>query len=216
MVIDRLHGIFLQQKKVRSVFKSIEQGYLDISGRRVFVGDRMPSVEDSVGCLAAEDFGDDVLRRLEGAMPTLRFVGDVLAALGGHIIVPDAVRDTFTQADAAHLDNTSREAFCARYHHHTSSVCYTAHPTYPPSYFINSLFAMSSPDELVTLSDGLLPAKSLTSILYGKNNKLKKDNSSPEMVHAEKMVLEMQWRLGRWRRRRLLLRQGGLWRDVWG
>jgi hypothetical protein len=211
IVIDRLYAIFSEQKRVRSVFQGVRNGYLRLDDRKtkrkVFVESQLPSMENAMGGLAAEDFGNEDLGRLvSGSVdaPTLKFVASVLRALVGEanpLWVSSAakeVRDIFAHADASHLDASSREDFCARYHHHGSYACYTSHTTYPAIHFINALYTTSDPQELITLSDGLLPATSLASILYsssGDASKLKKDNSSAEMVHAEKMVLEMESRL---------------------
>jgi hypothetical protein len=198
--------MFSEQKRVKDVFRGVKNGYLILGGgeRKVYVGNQMPAVENGMPSLAAEDFGEEVLGQLvQGRVdgPTLRFVADILRALGGEpdlTTAPEEVRDIFTRAGAAHLAVTSRQAFCERYHHHGSSGCYTAHNAHPPSYFIVALYATSTQQELITLSDGLLSATSLASILYssaGDASKMKKDDSSAEMVRAEMTVLDIESRL---------------------
>jgi hypothetical protein len=192
MVIDRLHWMFTTQNRARDFLSSTTYAH---------AGGRLPKVENPVDTLDVEDFEDDVLQQLEGDAPTMRFVVDVLHELGSEADYAIASREMqviFANAEASHLETTSREAFCARYHHHAASVCYTTYAVYPSVYYINLLYATSSPQELLALSKGLAPADSLDAMLYtgsGDPDKLKKDNSVPPVLEAEKMVLEMEVRL---------------------
>jgi hypothetical protein len=190
MCIDRLHFQFTEQNRLRDTFAAM---------RSVSPKGRLPTVAPLEG-VDAEDFDDAVLQRLSGDIPTLRFVADVLHSLGATVsynISPE-VRSVFEHADAKYLDELTREEFCKRYHHHGGSGCYTAHATYPVEEYINALYDVSTPQDIVEVSHGLAPVGSLENILYagtGDAEKLKKDNSAPAMLETEKMILEMEMRV---------------------
>ncbi|KAF1829481.1 hypothetical protein BDW02DRAFT_536161, partial [Decorospora gaudefroyi] len=205
MVIDRLHWMYTEQNQLRDIFHKMPTEHFIANDQNH--APQLPTVDHVQASLTAEDFVEHIERVVAHPLdiPTLRFVADVLHALGAepheYLITTSPsleARDIFARADAKSLDITTRDKFCVRYHHHDSSdSCYTSHHAYPPSYFINRLYATSSSQELFALSDGLLSASSLTNLLYSSddNTKLKKDNSSTEMLDGEKMVLEMETRL---------------------
>lgn len=91
IVIDRLHFMYVDQKKYAEVCKAMgerDKGWVNIEGRSVFVGARLPAAENSLAGVSAEDFEKEVLQRLvqgSGDLPALTFVGDLLNALGGEV-----------------------------------------------------------------------------------------------------------------------------------
>jgi hypothetical protein len=93
----------------------------------------------------------------------------------------------------------SREQFCYRYHHHSDNgLCYTAAPDHIAQYLVHQLYATSSRKELLKLSSDIAPPESLATIMYkasGASKTLEEANSSPDMLDAEKMVMEMEMRL---------------------
>lgn len=224
MVIDRLFFLFHQKSKNVGVFRDMGppvNGYVEIHGRSVFVGSKLPGVYTPLLTLPAEDVGTEVLDRLVYGMrnlnedfPVLRFVADVVKGLGAEIeetwlaATDPKVRDIFHKSSHQYLKLVTRDDFCARYHHHCSLVkfCYTQHSAHAGEYF-DALYATESSQELVKLSDGLPMANNLANIVYsmeGDASKLRRDNSSAEILHAEKMVLGMECRLEE--------AKGALWR----
>lgn len=112
------------------------------------------------------------------------------------------IQDIFrSEAHAPFIEDEPRSSFCAAYYHHAGNEpCYTSIQTRPDNYFIHIIYAASTRDELLTLSMGVAPPKRLTSIMHlasGCKQKLKTVNSSPQMLEAEKLVLEMEMRLER-------------------
>lgn len=194
MVVDRVHFLFTEQSKCRDAVELM----IDVGGRL-----RMPVADTRLARVTAEDLEEDVLEMLAKApvdFPTLRFVVDLLAALGGSVDAewlggaPKHVKDVFAHADDKLLVNGPREAFCERYHHHPSETCYTLHARPPTPEIINALYATATPQELVDLSDGVLSANSLR-LCAGDVDKWKEANSAPEMLEAEKMLMEMETRI---------------------
>ncbi|OAL04754.1 hypothetical protein IQ06DRAFT_344148 [Phaeosphaeriaceae sp. SRC1lsM3a] len=106
-----------------------------------------------------------------------------------------------SEARAPFIEDEPRSSFCAAYHHHAGNEpCYTSIQPRPDNDFIHSLYAPSTHDELLTLSMGVAPPNHLTSIMHlasGCKQKLKTVKSSPQMLEAEKLVLEIEMRLER-------------------
>lgn len=221
MVIDRLHWIFLTQKKLKDVCAGIDRkdGAIDLGdGEKRFFGSRLPYVANLEDLsLAVEDFKTVWLTRL-GTAPVdakmMAFIADIMRALGGGpnkkwlSKAPKAIQTIFALSSSSSsssqspLKDGAREDFCSAYHHHgAEEACYTAVPQQrADNYFIHKLYATSSRDELLTLSEGVAPPMELESIIYAASatpQKLKSANSSTEMLEAEKMVLEIEMRLER-------------------
>jgi hypothetical protein len=73
-----------------------------------------------------------------------------------------------------------------------------AAPDHTAQYLVHQLYATSSRNELIKLSSDIAPPESLATIMYkasGTSKTLEKANSSPDMLDAEKMVMEMEMRL---------------------
>jgi hypothetical protein len=216
VVIDRMHWMFSEQTKLREVLQNMDanNGFAAIQGKNEFVGRQVHPVPDSECCsLAAEDFPTYWLSQLS-VQPvdtqTLTFIADLMFALGGApddnwlSKAPSLVQEIFTHAvdssEYSSLINASWAAFCATYHHHEEEdkPCYTTFPEYTSEQLIHELYAASSHEELVALSSHVSSPNSLASMMYkasGAPQGLRAANSTPEMLDAEKMVLEMEMRL---------------------
>jgi hypothetical protein len=191
MVVDRLHWMYQEQTKFQVICAAMTvsaNGYVQIEGKQVYIGSRLPPIPALHFNLSTDNFNNlAVAQMLTGSadMPTALFLADLARALKGRMN-PDPL-------------DVPRNGFCARYHHHkSSSPCYAALPQQPYHYYINRLYSVPSHDELVALSNGLPAVSSLDSILYshhGVISKLRRDNSSPEMIAAEKQIMEMEMRL---------------------
>ncbi|KAK1910231.1 hypothetical protein P3342_006504 [Pyrenophora teres f. teres] len=218
MVVDRLFFLFDRECKNKAAFKDMGQpvnGHVNVRGRKVFVGYKLPAVDAPLPTLSVDDFWAEVLHSLVAGtkgldVPTLSFVGDLIKGL--HLEVDPIwlagtqprVQDLLSRSSDEYLRPMARHLFCARYHHHLhtslryTQPCYTQHRVQSAEYYINALYAMETLQEMVKLSDGLPMANSLASIMYPQNgdaSKLRKDDSSAEMLEAEKMVLAMECRL---------------------
>jgi hypothetical protein len=208
MVIDRLHWMYEGQAMLRkaSGIMQTREGWITIDGEEKIIGRRLPTVSDLEYCsLSSDDFETEWLSQLAAEpadLPALTFIADVMHALGG---VPDPTwlqkapklaRNVFAQAGSYDcLTEASRVDFCAQYHHHgEDELCYTVTPEYTAQHFADQLYTASSTDETVTFSHAWAAMNS-RSIKYGTMEKLKEANSTPEMLDAEKMVLEMKIRL---------------------
>jgi hypothetical protein len=213
MVVDRLHWMFCEQKRQGDMCQNINEnhGWIEVNGKMELVGRQLPSVPNLETCtLSAGDFDTQALGRLMVGtieVPALTFYADLMKALGGALDAiwlsraPQQVQDIFVVAAASPRDliNMSREQFCYRYHHHSDNgICYTAAPDHTAQYLVHQLYATSSRNELIKLSSDIAPPESLATIMYkasGTSKTLEKANSSPDMLDAEKMVMEMEMRL---------------------
>jgi hypothetical protein len=214
MVIDRLHFLFTEETRHADIFADMEKpvdGFANVGGRQVYVGSKLPAVDNTLARVTVEDLDEDflsTLNDLSAGAPVWTFFADMLYALGEEAksakwfpAMSKQVRQILFRPDDSFLDVvTSREEFCARYHHHGSDTdaCYTSHRVHSASYYIDALYASSNPKELVSRSEGLESANNLASITYsstGDVSKLKRDNSTPQMLETEKMVLDMESRL---------------------
>lgn len=195
MVIDRLHFLFVEQKRL----SQIADAGSDNAGRS------RASMSTQPTKLSAEDFGEDIVTHLAEVsrnMQTLRFIADLMSGLGSKVDeewmgrASDKVKQAFTYASEEHLINCSREEYCTRYHHHpqTARGCYTSYIVHPPSTFIKALYNFATPEELIRHSTGLLPSGA-SGMSHTELARLREENSSPEMLDAEKKVLEMESRL---------------------
>jgi hypothetical protein len=216
MVVDRLHYLYSEQARCKDIYAEMGtpvDGYVDVGGRRILVGSKLFTGHNGnlLHGVAAEDFEEGFMSELANmrvSMPVWRFLADILYALGDDVrgalwfeTVSEEVRYVSTHTEEKYLDaTTTREAFCARYHHHSSDpgACYTSHRIHSATHNTNSLYASSSLQNQTSLSDGLDSGSSLANILYSRTGdvrKLKRDNSTRTMLEAEKMVLEMESRL---------------------
>jgi hypothetical protein len=213
MVIDRLHYLFTEQTRYKEIFAVMgtpTKGSVNVGGRQVFVGSQLPSVDNQLVGIAAEDFDDDFmshLAKLSVGSHVWRFVADMTYALrdkvedaGWLATVLEEVQQIFLHTEEKYLDAAAtREEFCARYHHHPSDsdACYTSRSVHPATHVIDILYA-STAQEPVHLSDGLASASGLVNNPYSSADDvsdLKNDSSTRVMLEAEKMVLEMESRL---------------------
>ena len=215
MVVDRLHFLFAEEARYEDVLADMGKpvdGYVNIAGRQVFVGSKLPPVDNTLARVTAKDFEEDFMVLLAemsaSSTPVWRFLADLLYALGEEVksaewfsALSKDVQRILCQPEDKFLDATTpREDFCARYHHHAagSETCYTAHRVHSATHNIDALYASSSPKALIRLSEGLDSTSSLTSIMYsstGNASKLKHDNSTQSMLDTEKMLLDMEGRL---------------------
>ncbi|KAI4634886.1 hypothetical protein J4E83_002208 [Alternaria metachromatica] len=214
MVVDRLHFLFAEEARCEDIFADMGKpvdGYVNIAGRQVFVGSRLPPVDNTLARVTAKDFERDfmvLLAEMSASTPVWRFLADLLYALGEEVksaewfpALSKDVQRILSKPEENHLDaTTARDEFCRRYHHHAASseTCYTAHRVHSATHNIDALYASSSPKALIRLSKGLDSTSSLTSIMYsstGNASKLKHDNSTQSMLDTEKMVLDMEGRL---------------------
>jgi hypothetical protein len=191
MVLDRIHWMY-------SAHTAMKKAYADVllqhgkAGRKAGADFQMPLAPDLGFSLAAEDFEVEHLDLLALEEPldvqAFTFITDVLHALGGAPDkewvenAPEMVKDIF--ANAPHgscITNASRAQFCAQYHHHAEpGECYTAFPTHSLSWYNHNLYTTSNRKELVKLSTGLSADVATAA------------NSTPDMVAAEKMIMEME------------------------
>ncbi|KAI4928416.1 uncharacterized protein J4E92_005902 [Alternaria infectoria] len=214
MVVDRLHFLFAEEARCEDIFADMGKpvdGYVNIAGRQVFVGSKLPPVDNTLARVTAKDFERDfmvLLAEMSVSTPAWRFLADLLYALGEEVksaewfpALSKDVQRILSQPEENYLDaTTARDEFCRRYHHHAagSGSCYTAHRVHSATHNIDALYASSSPKALIRLSEGLDSTGSLTSIMYsstGNASKLKHDNSTQSMLDTEKMVLDMEGRL---------------------
>ncbi|KAI4655403.1 hypothetical protein J4E93_000115 [Alternaria ventricosa] len=214
MVADRLHFLFAEEARCEDIFADMGKpvdGYVNIGGRQVFVGSRLPPVDNTLARVTAKDFERDfmvLLAEMSASTPVWRFLADLLYALGEEVksaewfpALPKDVQRILSQPEENYLDaTTARDDFCRQYHHHPagSESCYTAHRVHSATHNIDALYASSSPTALIRLSEGLDSTSSLTSITYsstGDASKLKHDNSTQTMLDTEKMVFDMEGRL---------------------
>ncbi|KAI4705408.1 hypothetical protein J4E81_000290 [Alternaria sp. BMP 2799] len=214
MVVDRLHFLFAEEARYEDIFADMGKpvdGYVNIGGRQVFVGSKLPPVDNTLARVTAKDFERDfmvLLAEMSVSTPAWRFLADLLYALGEEVksaewfpALSKDVQRILSQPEENYLDaTTARDEFCRRYHHHAagSGSCYTTHRVHSATHNIDALYASSSPKALIRLSEGLDSTGSLTSIMYsstGNASKLKHDNSTQSMLDTEKMVLDMEGRL---------------------
>ncbi|KAJ5062165.1 hypothetical protein PSV09DRAFT_2180847 [Bipolaris maydis] len=201
MVIDRLHFLFVERKRLSQVTTdAVVSDIQRVAGRsRASMAAMHPTK------LSAEDFGQGVVTHLaenSKDVQTLRFIVDLMSGLGGQADanwisrMSDRVKQVFNYASEECLINCSREEYCKRYHHHphTARGCYTSSVNHPPTTFIKALYHFATPEELIRHSNGLLPSV-VSGMSHTELSKLREDNSSPEMLNAEKKVLEMESRL---------------------
>lgn len=198
MVIDRLHFLFVEQKRLSQIDGAV-------SDTRVSSRSRASTVAMYPTKLSAEDFGEGIVTHLAEVskdVQTLRFIADLMRGLGSNTDatwitrVSNKVKQVFTYASEDHLINCSREEHCKRYHHHphTARGCYTSHIVHPPYTFIRALYNFATPEELIRHSNGLLPSGA-GGMSHTELSKLREENSVPEILNAEKKVLEMESRL---------------------
>lgn len=214
MVVDRLHFLFAEEARYEDIFADMGMpvdGYVNVGGRQVFVGSKLPPVDNTLARVTAKDFERDfmvLLAEMSESTPVWTFLADLLYALGEEVksaewspALSKHVKRILSHPEDNHLDvMTAREEFCARYHHHPvgSENYYTAHRVHSATHNIDALYASSSLKALIHLSEGLDSTSSLTSIMYSSTSntsKLKHDNSAQTMLDAEKMVLNMESRL---------------------
>jgi ribosomal protein L7/L12 len=213
MVVDRLHWMFCEQKRQCDMChnNNEDHGWTEVNGKMKLVGGKLSSVPNLETCtLSARDFDTQALGRLMVEtidVPALTFYADLMKSLGGALDAnwlsraPQQVQDIFVLAAASPRDliDMSREQFYSRYHHHSDNgLCYTAGPDHTAHYLVHQLYAISSRNELIKLSLGVTSPESLASIMYrasGASETLEEANSSPDMLDAEKMVMEMDMRL---------------------
>ncbi|KAI4955215.1 hypothetical protein J4E91_001073 [Alternaria rosae] len=214
MVVDRLHFLFAEEARYEDIFADMGMpvdGNVNIGGRQVFVGSKLPPVDNTLARVTVKGFERDfmvLLAEMSESTPVWRFLADLLYALGEEVnraewfpaLSKDVQRILSHPKDNCLDVTTAREKFCARYHHHPagSETCYTAHRVHSATHNIDALYASSSPKALIRLSEGLDSTSSLTSIMYSSTSntiKLKHDNSTQTMLDAEKMVLDMESRL---------------------
>ncbi|KAF5849140.1 hypothetical protein GGP41_006070 [Bipolaris sorokiniana] len=199
MVIDRIHFLFVEQKRLNQVNGAVSDT------QRVAGRSRASMAAMQLTKLSTEDFGQGVITHLAEIsmdMSTLRFIADLMSGLGSKLDAKwiartsDKVKHVFTYASEDYLINSSHEGHCKRYHHHphTARGCYTSCVNHPPATFIKALYHFATPEELIRHSNGLLPSGA-SSISNTGSSKLREENSSPEMLDAEKKVLEMESRL---------------------
>ncbi|EUC40099.1 hypothetical protein COCMIDRAFT_109641 [Bipolaris oryzae ATCC 44560] len=197
IVIDRLHFLFVEQKRLSQTPAAVSDS--PVSGRL------RTSMSAQPAKLHAEDFNGEIVSHLAEIlrdMQTLGFIADVMRGLGAKVdekwisSMSSQVKRVFTLASEEHLFNCSLEEYCKRYHHHplTARGCYTSYIVHPPSTFIRALYNFATPEELVRHSSGLLPSGA-SGMSSTELSKLREENSSPEMLEAEKKVLEMESRL---------------------
>jgi hypothetical protein len=213
MVIDRLHWMFTEQKKVKDACMqlALQHERRDAHGKKVYVVPRLSATKDAhFWSLAADDFDEQYLAQLVAdpkAEKALTFVADLMHLLGG---APDAqwlatapkhAQYMFANAKEGKVfTSASRDEFCARYHHHDDmSSCYSAAPTPSSKDIINSLYTFSSRNELLMSSSQLMPTTTLAYLVHsasgGSTRTFKAANSSSGMLEAEKMIWEMEIRL---------------------
>ncbi|KAI4633139.1 hypothetical protein J4E80_000502 [Alternaria sp. BMP 0032] len=214
MVVDRLHFLFAEEARYEDIFADMGKpvdGYVNIGGRQVFVGSKLPPVDNTLARVTAKDFERDfmvLLAEMSASTPVWRFLADLLYSLGEKVkkaewfpVLSKDVQRILSKPEENYLDaTTARDEFCRRYHHHTagSETCYIAHRVHSATHNIDTVYASSSPKALIRLSEGLDSTSSLTSIMYsstGDASKLKHDNSTQSMLDIEKMVLDMEGRL---------------------
>ena len=215
MVIDRLHQMYTEQAKLRDMCRKHFQqtGWMNVNGRQVNVGVHLPSVPDLENRgLTPMDFESEHLNGLlkdPVDEPTLTFVGDVIAASGDELDpewlegLSKEVQEIFAAAADAPQDScltgAAREDFCARYHHHAlNQPCYTANPTPTEQSLLDQLYTTKSHDQLLKLSANVSPPNTLESVVYSQSadmGELLADNSTPEMLEAEKQLLLMEMQL---------------------
>jgi hypothetical protein len=176
LLIDRLHCIFMEQKKLRDAYATMvfgKNGWIQVTGDWVHVGGKLPYVSMQACRLAAADFETKHLDRLiagSADVPTLTFISDLLQALSGEVDekwlekVPEVLRDIFPEAEKVPEDSclsgATREQFRDRYHHHHSANehWYTSFPTYSNQHFIDQLYTAPVHKDIAKLSVGL-PAR---------------------------------------------------------
>jgi hypothetical protein len=213
MVIDRLHFLLTEQKRCDNVSRlmgNIDKDRADVTSRHVPGDSRVPTVKPHLARLTAEDFGHNVIGHvavISRDLPTLRFMFDLLCMLGRKADAEwacrasfDKVKHVFIHASSEYLTNSTQEEHCKRYHHHNSAskTCYTSHASHSSAEIINALYTTVTPQEFINLSIGLFPRSSLSSTSSNDIcdlSKLRKENSPPEMLQAEKMILEMESRM---------------------
>ncbi|KAF2828212.1 hypothetical protein CC86DRAFT_289240 [Ophiobolus disseminans] len=212
MAIDRLHWMFTEQSKLSEICrkKFTQNGWMNVNGRFVRVDNHLPSVPDLQDrSLSAKDFESDHLDQLFAEpvdVPTLMFVADLIFALGDESELISASQEVEQIFEAAAktpqyscLIGVARQYFCTRYHYHAADeACYTAYLTPTGQLLVDQAYTTESHDQLLKLSIGLAPANSLESIMYARTEdkgELQQDNSTPEMLEAEKQLLFMELQL---------------------
>jgi hypothetical protein len=228
MVVDRLHFLFTEEARHVDMFADMGKpvdGYVNVGGRQVYIGSKLPPVDNTLARVTVEDLGEDflsTLNEMSAGAPVWTFFADMLYALGEQAksatwfpAMSKQVQQILSRPDDSFLDAaTPREEFCARYHHHGSDVdaCYTSHCVHSATHHMDALYASSTPKELLSRSVGLESANNLASIMYtstGDVGKLKHDNSMRQMLETEKMVLDMESRLHEAKNAMLKAREAG-------
>lgn len=213
MVIDRLHWMFTEQRKIKDACKQLALRHerKDAYAHKVYVMQRLSTTKDAhFWGLAADDFDEEYLAQLAvdpKAEKALAFIANLMHSLGS---APDASwlattpkHAQYIFAEANDIDaftSASREEFCARYHDHDDmSSCYSDAPKPSSKDVIDSLYEFSSQDELLTYSSQLMPTTTLAHLVHsasgGSNRTFKAANSSSAMLKAEKKIWEMEIQL---------------------
>lgn len=155
MVIDRLHFLFIQQKKhIENFGQMSELSSINMKEKERCATDisRLPMVDMHLTRLTTEDFGKELfehLARISIDVPALRFMADLLSVLSGKVNAKwisgasNGVKSVIAHKAPEHLTNSTREVFCERYHHHPSApdACYTSHINPAPTEIIKNLYA---------------------------------------------------------------------------
>ena len=215
MIVDRIHWMYTKQTQMQEACQKdvTKNGFMEVNGHMKHVGGHLPTIPDLQDfSLDPGDFGEVHLNRL-AAEPVdqqgLTFTSDIIEELDGE---PSAkwmyaqskqVQDIFIDARGAPmrqcLDKPMRAEFCARYHQHQpDEPCYTSYV--PPSErsLLDQLYTAESHDQLLKLSTNVSPPNSLEAIVYSQSadmGELLADNSTPEMLEAEKQLLLMETQL---------------------
>ncbi|KAF2034042.1 hypothetical protein EK21DRAFT_85842 [Setomelanomma holmii] len=210
MVIDRLRWMFDVQTRVKEACAKTDLpvAHRDVQGRKVYLPPRLVAPGDMTAwSISVEDFDSDVLAHLVTEpvdVKTLSFIADLMRALGGQPDTTWLVNQTAVmqgifakaRADPRTILTTSRQEFCARYHHHQSAPCYTSTPQPSSKSIVDALYTFASHANLLTYSSHLTLLTSLAKAgNAGSLHAMKAKLSTLEMLGKEKEVWEMEMRL---------------------
>ncbi|KAF1914767.1 hypothetical protein BDU57DRAFT_304041 [Ampelomyces quisqualis] len=210
MVIDRLHWMFLEKKKLEESHATIMQNFLkelNQNKENKHAAPKLPKLPE-LNCpnLTLEDLDTDWLDDLvqdNADLKTLSFLADLQIALGGasnqqwtdrqELEVSQIFTIAEMTGDSCLLDVTRTE-FCGKYHHHDEdaedAVCYTHYFDPYPHALVSLLREAEAREE--RLDRPMLPEN-----LMSKASGATQTNGTFGMLHVEKMakILEMQKRL---------------------